>query len=54
MIDERGGKDVDLDYSVSEFDTSTCSGDNFYGIFENEEDIINEGSILWMNTNKNI
>ena len=26
VIDERGGKDVDLD----EFDESTCSDDNFY------------------------
>ena len=51
MVDERGGKDVDLDEEteinsrpsseslnekydlVSEFDASTCSGDNFYNIF---------------------
>ena len=29
MINERGGKDVDLD----EFDASTCSGDRYYDIF---------------------
>ena len=47
MIDERGGKDVDLD----EFDASTCSGDSFYDIFDKEEEIITEVSIVWVNTN---
>ena len=28
------------DDSVSEFDVSTCPVDNFYDIFENEEEII--------------
>ena len=28
------------DDQVSGFDTSICSGDNFYDIFENEEEII--------------
>ena len=50
MIDERGGKDVDLD----EFYASTCLGDSFYGIFDKEEEIITEGSIVWVNINKNI
>ena len=39
---------------VSEFDASICSGGNFYDIFENEEEIITEGSIVWVNTNKTI
>ena len=34
------------DDTVSEFDASTCSGDNFYGIFENKEEIITEDSIF--------
>ena len=50
MIDERGDKDVDLD----EFDASTCSGDSFYDIFDKEEEIISEGSIVWVNINKTI
>ena len=54
VINERGGKDVDLDYLVSEFDASTCSGDNFYDIFENVKEIITESSILWVKTNKTI
>ena len=33
MIDERGGKDVDLD----EFDASTCSGDSFMIFLINRE-----------------
>ena len=33
VINERGGKDVDLDG----FDASTCSGDRFYDIFDKEE-----------------
>ena len=36
VINERGGKDVDLD----EFDASTCSGDRFYDFFDKEEEII--------------
>ena len=48
VIDERGGKDVDLD----EFDASTFSGDRFYDIFDNEEEIIKKCSIVWVNTNK--
>ena len=68
MIDERGGKDVasveetemrsnigsiyEIDDSVSGFHASTCSGDNFYDIFENEEEIITEDSIFCFNTNK--
>ena len=36
---------------VGEFDASTCSGDNFYYIFENEEEIITEDSIVWVNPN---
>ena len=32
VMNERGGKDVDLD----EFDPSTCSGDRFYDIFDKE------------------
>ena len=37
---------------VSEFYASTCSGDNVYDIFENEDEIITENSIVWVNTNK--
>ena len=33
VINERGGKDVDLD----EFDASTCSDDRYYDIFDKEE-----------------
>ena len=33
MNNEKGGKDVDLDES----DASTCSGDTYYDIFDNEE-----------------
>ena len=47
-MNERGGKDIDLD----EFDASTCSGDRFYDIFHKQEEIITEGSIIWVNTNK--
>ena len=47
---EKGVKDVDLD----EFDESTCSGDTYYDIFDNEEEIITENSIFWVNTNKTI
>ena len=42
------------DEYVSEFDASACSGDNFYDIFENEEEIITGSSIVWVNTNKTI
>ena len=38
------------DDSVSGFDASTCSGDNFYNIIENEGKIITEDSIVWVNT----
>ena len=41
-------------YSVGEFDASTCSGYKFYDIYYKEEEIITEGSIVWLNTNKNI
>ena len=37
---------------VSQFDASTCSGDNVYDFFENEDAIITEDSIVWVNTNK--
>ena len=50
VINERGGKDADLD----EFDESTCSGHRYYDIFDKEEEIITEGSIVWVNTNKTI
>ena len=50
MINKRGGNDVDLD----EFDASTCSGDKYYDIFDKEEEIIIEGSIVWVNTIKTI
>ena len=50
MIDERGGKDVDLE----EFYASNCSGDIFFDIFHKEEKNITEGSIFWVNTNKTI
>ena len=50
MIDERVGKDVDLD----EFYASNYSGDSFYDIFYKEEESITEGSIIWVNTNKTI
>ena len=62
MNDERGGEDVDSveeaymrsnaisfyenDHSVSGFDSSTYSGDNFYGIFENEGENITKDSIF--------
>ena len=36
VVNERGGKDADLD----EFDASTCSGDRFYDIFDKGEEII--------------
>ena len=49
-INERGGKDVDSDG----FDASTCSGDRFYDIFDKEEEIIPEGSIVWVNINNTI
>ena len=39
---------------VGEFDASTCSGDNFYDTFDNEEEIITGDSIVWINNNKKI
>ena len=70
MNDDRGGEDVASveeaemisntgsvygnDDLVSGFDASTCSGDNIYNIFENEDVIITEDSIVWVNTNKTI
>ena len=42
------------DDSVSEFNASTCSDDNFYDIFDNEEEIITGDSIVWVNTIKKI
>ena len=42
VINERGGKDADL----YELDESTCSGDRYYDIFDKEEEIITEGSIV--------
>ena len=47
---EKGGKDVDLD----ELDESTCSDDTYYDMYDNEEEIITEDSIVWVNTNKTI
>ena len=44
----------DKDDLVGEFDVYTCSGDNYYDIFENEEEIITVYSIVWVNTNKTI
>ena len=37
---------------MREFDASTYSGENVYDIFENEDKIIVEDSIVWVNTNK--
>ena len=37
--------------SFSVFDAFTCPGDNVYEIFENEDKIITDGSIFWVNTN---
>ena len=42
----------DNDNLVSGFDASTCSGDNVYDIFENDDEIINKDSIVWVYTNK--
>ena len=39
------------DDSVGEFNASTFSGDRLYDIFDKEEEIITEGSIVWVNTN---
>ena len=47
VINERGGNYVYLD----ELDASTCSGDRYYYIFDKDEEIITEGSIVWVNTN---
>ena len=66
--DNIGGDDVDsveeatmrsnkrslygYDDLVSGFDAPTCSYDNFYDIFENEDETITEDSIVWVNTNE--
>ena len=50
VIDERGGKDVDL----YEFDASTCYSDRFYDTFNKYDEIITEGSIVWLSNNKTI
>ena len=36
------------------FDESTCSGDSVCDIFENEDNIITENSIVFINNNKSI
>ena len=36
---------------VSGFDASTCSGDNVYEHFENEDKLITEDFNVWVNTN---
>ena len=70
MNAEIGGDDVDSaeesetsqskesvnvnDDSIREFDAPTCSGENVYDIFENQDEIITEDSIIWVNTNKTI
>ena len=47
---KKVGKDFDLD----ELDESTCYDDKYYDIFDNEDEIITEDSIVWVNTNKTI
>ena len=42
----------DNDYLVSGFDTSTCSGEDVYDIFENKDKIITEYLNVWVDTNK--
>ena len=42
------------DDSVGGFDAFTCSGDLFYDVFDNEEEIITQDSIVWVHTNKTI
>ena len=42
------------DNLVSGFEKSTCSGDTVCDIFENEDEIITENSIVWVNSNKEI
>ena len=37
---------------VNGFDESTCSGESVYDIFNNDDEIINEYSNVWVNTNK--
>ena len=51
----RSSKDSvnDDDDLVNGFDASTCSGDNIYGIFDNEDKTITEDLNGWVNTNKN-
>ena len=42
----------DNDDSVGKFYSSIFPGEFFYDIFENEEEIVTEDSIVWINTNK--
>ena len=44
----------DNDYLVSGFDTSTCSGEDVYDIFENKDKIITEYLNVWANTYKEV
>ena len=37
---------------VTGFDASIFPGDNFYDIFNNEDEIITKDSIVWVSTNK--
>ena len=39
------------DYLVSGFDASTCSGDNLYDIFDNEDEMITVDLNVWVNNN---
>ena len=52
----RSGTDSvnDNDDFFSGFSASTCPGDNVCGIFDNEDEITTEDSIVWVNTNKTI
>ena len=42
------------DNMVSGFERSNCSGNSDCDIFENEDEIITEKYIVWVNTNKEI
>ena len=42
--------DENLVSEQNKFNKSTCSGDSACDIFENDEEIITEYSILWFNT----
>ena len=44
--------DDDLVSEQNKFDESTCSVDSVCDIFDNDEEIITENSIVWVNTNK--